>query len=161
MKLSVLYFSKSGVTKMMAEAVARGMREVEGAEVGVFSIEDVDMEFLKESKGVVLGTPTYHANPTWQVKKWLDETNRIYLVDKLGGAFATADYIHGGGDVAVSTILTHMMTFGMLCYSGGSAFGKPYIHMGPVAIKENKEDFVETFEIYGKRFASKASELFA
>lgn len=161
MKLSVLYFSKSGVTKMMAEAVARGMRSVEGAEVGVFSIDGVNMEFLKDSKAVVLGTPTYHANPTWQVKKWLDETNRLCLVNKLGGAFATADYVHGGGDVAVSTILTHMMTFGMLVYSGGSAFGKPYIHMGPVAVKENKEDYIETFEIYGKRIALKAAELFA
>lgn len=48
----------------------------------------------------------------------------------------------------------------MLVYSGGSAVGEPYIHLGPVALRENFEESKELFNILGKRIAEKCVELF-
>ena len=107
-----------------------------------------------------MGTPTYHANPCWQIKKWLDETSNTYLKGKIGAAFATADYPQGGADIAISTILMHLMVDGMLLYSGGSSQGQPFIHLGAVALKENFEESKAVFEVFGTRIAEKTKELF-
>ena len=53
-----------------------------------------------------------------------------------------------------------MMVFGMLTYSGGSAYGKPYIHLGPVALKDELEKSEDIFRTYGQRMATKAVEVF-
>ena len=58
MKLSVVYDSKSGNTKQAAEWIAEGMNQVEGVEARAFSIQSVDEEFVKESAGVVIGSPS-------------------------------------------------------------------------------------------------------
>ena len=52
---------------------------------------------------------------------------------------------------------------GMLVYSGGAAYGQPFIHHGPVALDAvgtHYEDAKELFMIFGQRFAEKAIELF-
>jgi Flavodoxins len=69
MKLSIIYFSKSGHTKEMAEIIANGMKSIPEIEVGIFDLDHIDDEFLAESKAVVFGTPTYYANTCWQIKK--------------------------------------------------------------------------------------------
>ena len=79
---------------------------------------------------------------------------------KVGGAFATADYLHGGGDLGIQTILNHMMVLGMLTYSGGGSFGKPVIHLGPVALHGHLEESKELFRLYGQRMATKTVSLF-
>lgn len=56
-----------------------------------------------------------------------------------------------------------MLVKGMLVYSGGAAHGKPYIHLGPVALDavgNHYEECKADFEIFGRRFAEKARELF-
>lgn len=94
------------------------------------------------------------------VKVWLEKSaGPCGLAGKLGGAFATADYIHGGGDIGVQVILTHMMVHGMLVYSGGYAYGVPVVHLGPVAISKSLEESTDTFFEYGKRMATKTKEL--
>lgn len=161
MKMTVLYHSKTGNTKKMAEIICEGMMSVSGIEVKAFSLEEIDELWIQESKCVVLGTPIYMANMCGAVKTWLEGPCRKYgLAGKIGGAFATADYIHGGGELGIQTILDHMLVLGMLTYSGGGSFGKPVIHLGPVAIKEHLEESRATFLLYGQRMAAKTSELY-
>ena len=160
MKCAVLYYSKTGKTQAMAEAIVQGMTETQGVEARALSIEALDEEYLSQCRVVVVGTPTWHANPCWQIKKFLDESGRLGLAGKLGGAFATADYQQGGPDLAIQTILTHLMVDGMMVYSGGGAFGKPYIHLGPVALKDTFEEGRELFVTFGRRMAAKGLELF-
>lgn len=161
MKMTVLYYSKSGTTKEMAEIIAQGMMSVEGVEAKTFSIDDMDEAFIKESKCVVLGTPIYLASLTGAVKTWLEgPCMKLGLAGKLGGAFATADYVHGGGELGIRTILDHMLVLGMMTFSGGGSYGKPVIHLGPVALKGRQEECTETFKLYGQRMATKAVELF-
>lgn len=161
MKMSVLYYSKTGNTKQMAEIIAQGMASTEGVEAKAFSIEEIDETWVKESKCIVLGTPVYMASICAAVKNWFETSAMKYgLPGKIGGAFATADYVHGGGELAIQSILDHMLVFGMLAYSGGGSFGKPVIHLGPVALKDRLEESKETFLLYGKRMAAKTLEIF-
>ncbi|MBQ0058475.1 MAG: flavodoxin family protein [Lachnospiraceae bacterium] len=166
MKLSVIYDSKTGNTKQAAEWIAEGMNSLEGVEAKAFSISSVDDEFVTESKGVVIGSPSYVASLTPDLHAWLLSSAKKYsFAGKLGGAFATEQYTHGGGSLVLQEILTMEMVFGMLCYSGGNSFGKPVIHLGPVGVNNNVEEhngmeqYKDCFEIYGKRFATKAMEL--
>ncbi len=160
MKISVLYYSKTGRTRAMAEVVAEGARSVPGTEVRLFPVDAIDKEFLEASKAVFFGTPTYLASTCWQWKKWFDEPAPCSLGGKLGAAFATANFAQGGADIALQTLLTHMMVKGMLVYSGGGACGHPYIHLGAVALQENFEASKPLFRIFGERVAGKARELF-
>lgn len=161
MKLSVLYHSKTDNTKEMAQEIVKGMETVEGVEARAFSIDAVDESWVKESQGIVVGSPTYLASVSGAVKVFLDErAGKLGLAGKLGGAFATAQYVHGGGDLAIRLILDHLMVLGMLAYSGGGAWGKPVIHLGPVAISGHLEEYRETFRLYGQRMAGQAVKLF-
>ena len=88
------------------------------------------------------------------------------MAGKLGGAFATEQYTHGGAELVIQSILTNELVWGMLCYSGGGSKGKPIIHFGPVGVNGNVEphngmdNYTEYFRVFGKRFAEKAAELF-
>ena len=167
MKLAVLYDSKSGNTKQAAEWIAGGMERVPGTEARCFSIEQVEEAFVKEASGVVIGCPVYAASMTAGMRSFLqNEAGKLGLAGKLGGAFATEQYTHGGAELTIQGILTIELVYGMLCYSGGASCGRPVIHIGPVAVNGNAdphngmEHYEETFKIYGERFAKKAKELF-
>ncbi len=152
-KIAVLYYSKSGNTEKMAGKICEGAIEA-GAEAKAFSIEDVDAEYVKDCDGILLGTPTYHGTYCAKIKLFLEEKfGALKPAGKVGGAFATAAYIHGGADTAVLGILNHMLFYGMKTYSGGGACGNPVIHYGPVGISGNIEDFEELFREFGRRFA--------
>ncbi|MEG1651010.1 MAG: flavodoxin domain-containing protein [Oscillospiraceae bacterium] len=160
MKITILYYSKSGKTREMAQVIAGGMQKQGNIEVGIFDFDNIDYEFLNESRAVVLGTPTYYANTCWQLDRWFDESHNCKLGGKIGAAFATADYAQGGADIAIQNIISRMLVKGMLVYSGGSANGQPFIHLGAVALKENFESSKAMFEIFGERIAAKAKEIF-
>lgn len=166
MKLSIVYYSKTGKTKEMAEVIAAGMRTCEGSEkleIRLFDLDNIDVAFLNESKAVVFGTPTYVASTCWQMKKWMDESasKGVTLGGKLGAVFATANYIQGGADTAVTTIINHLLVKGMLVYSGGASLGQPFIHLGAVAVNGHFEEAGKLFGIFGQRIAAKALELFS
>jgi NAD(P)H dehydrogenase (quinone) len=160
MKIAIIYHSKSGKTKRIGEIIREGIQEVNNFEVKLMSIEEIDYKFLKECRTVIFGTPTYYANFSWQLKKWFDESWGCNLEGKIGAVFATGDYLGGGADIALLTLINHMMVKGMLVYSGGSALGHPYIHMGIVALKDIDELLVEKTKVFGKRIATKTIELF-
>lgn len=162
MKLSIVYFSKTGKTSAMADEVARGMNSVDGIEVGIFPLDKIDADFLAESRAVVFGTPTYYANTCWQLKKWFDEDSKPYdLSGKLGAVFATANVQQGGADVAILTVINHLMVKGMLVYSGGSSLGQPFIHLGAVALRDTVDASKPMFYTFGARIATKCIELFS
>lgn len=162
MKMTVVYHSESGNTQKMAECIARGMMKVEGVEARAFSIDAVDTDYAVESQAIVLGAPVYAAGMSSEMKVFLDKKlGSLRVVGKLVGAFATARFIHGGGDLTIQALLTHLMVLGGMAYSGGGALGQPVIHLGPVAIGQESENFVELFELYGERMATQAVKLFA
>ncbi len=161
MKISIIYFSASGKTFEMAQVVAEGAHSaVPGVDVRLFELGAVEKEFLTQSAAVVFGTPTYASGPCWQLKKWFDEYREVNLGGKLGSAFATANYIQGGADAALLSVITAMTVRGMLVYSSGASLGQPFIHLGAVAVKDHFEEAKPLFKTFGERIAQKAAELF-
>lgn len=161
MKFTVLYYSRTGNTRKMAEKVAEGIRRQPTAEVKVCSIEEIDEAWLNASACVILGSPTYMADVAGAVKCWLETAGHNYrLAGKLGGGFATAHFPHGGGDIGIQSILHHLLVAGLVVYSGGDSLGQPIIHLGPVALSDDLVAYEELFRIYGQRMAEKAVSLF-
>ena len=160
MKISILYSSRTGKTERIANLIEEGVKRVQGIEVKVMNLNEIDKEFIDASNGIIFGTPTYYANMSWEMKKWIDESSSFNLEGKLGAAFSTANSIAGGSDVALLAILNHLMVKGMLVYSGGVAFGKPKTHLGYVHINEIEENEDENARIFGERIAKKVSQIF-
>lgn len=163
MKIAVIYHSVTGNTKKMGELIVKGMNCIEGVEAKCFPIEAVDAAFAKEAKCIVFGSPIYAAHITGQMMNYLlSEAGKLDLAGKLVGAYATAQYVHGGAELGIREILDHAMVMGALTFSGGGSYGKPFIHLGPVGIDHTMDinQFADNFEIYGSRMAQKAVELF-
>lgn len=167
MKISVAYFSSTGRTAAMAEEIKKGILAFDSTiEVGLFHITELtsynedNIAFVNDSAAVILGTPDYYAAEANQVKTWLD-TCPCKLNDKLCGAYATANFLQGGADIAIQSLLTQILVKGAVVYSSGTASGLPFIHLGPVCLKGQEEEAAELFQTYGTRFAKKATELFA
>ena len=159
-KAVVLYDSVSGTTQAAAEYITQGIRSVEECEVAVMPLGQADAEQIASAQGVILGSPTYMASASWRMHDWLQKNaHNLPLAGKLGGAFATEQYIHGGAERVLQDILTAELVYGMMVYSGGSAYGKPVIHLGPVGMSQNIAEFADLFREYGKRFALQLRKL--
>ncbi|MFP4020553.1 MAG: flavodoxin family protein [Halanaerobium sp.] len=161
MNLAIIYYSESGNTKKTAELIKKGAESFDAVKVKLMSIEEVDVDFVNSAQAVIFGTPTYMGDLSHQLKNWFDShSNQLKLNGKLGAAFATQRYIGGGATNALKTVLSHLLVKGMLAYSAGAAEGKPYTHFGAVCIEAGDQQQQERAEIFGRRVAKKALELF-
>ena len=103
--VSIVYYSNSGSTELLAKAVARGARSVEGTEVQLFPItgqqitqgrwEDPEvLKALSASDAIIFGTPTYMAGPSAQFKAFADATGSVWYTrgwkDKVAGGFTVS-----------------------------------------------------------------------
>ncbi len=152
MKAAVIYDSRTHTTERTASFIAEGIKAAGDIEVKCFNIDAADFDYLKQADMVVFGSPTYMASVTGKMKNWMESNaGKMQLAGKLGGAFATEQYIHGGAENAINEMLVFMLVMGMMVYSGGGSKGKPVIHLGPVGMSQNIEDFKELFVTYGSR----------
>lgn len=72
--LLIVYHSQSGNTLKMAEAVARGAREIEGVKVVLKKALESGAEDLLECDGLVLGSPEYFGYMCGALKDLFDRT---------------------------------------------------------------------------------------
>jgi flavodoxin I len=88
-KILVLYYSRTGNTEKMAEAVVEGAKSVGNVEVELSY--HVDAEDLSMFDAILVGTPTYnHAIPIDMERLFEDAAAKgISLQDKVGGAFGS------------------------------------------------------------------------
>ncbi|HAZ63543.1 MAG TPA: flavodoxin [Armatimonadetes bacterium] len=114
-KVLVLYDSRTGNTKLMAEYVAEGARLVESAEVRLRHISEADGQDLLWADGVAVGSPTHMGQPSWQMKKWWDECGVWGQADgRLGVAFSSEGGHAGGAMMTCLSLLLILMNFGIL-----------------------------------------------
>lgn len=152
MKVAIVYDSRTHTTEKVAGFIAEGLNSIADIEVKCFNIDEVDFDYIRQSNMVIFGSPTYMASVTAKMKSWLEaNAKKLDLAGKLGGAYATEQYIHGGAENAIQEMLVFMMVMGMMTYSGGAACGKPVIHLGPVGMSQDIDSFKELFVTYGKR----------
>lgn len=152
MKVLILYYSMYGHVHRMAEAIAEGVMEVEGAEVEMrrapetlreevlgkmgaletqksFShIPVASIKDLASADAIIFGTPTRFGNMCGQMRQFLDATGGLWakgtLVGKPGSVFTSTGTQHGGQE---STILSFHLT---LLHLGMIIIGLPYSFQG-------------------------------
>jgi NAD(P)H dehydrogenase (quinone) len=68
-KVIIVYESKYGNTKLVAEKIAEGMREVEGTETVINEVKQVDLKKVPDYDAILVGSPNYIGGPTGDIKK--------------------------------------------------------------------------------------------
>lgn len=158
MKILILFYSMYGHIYKMAEAVAKGVEEVENAKAILRRVpetlsEDVlnkmkaseaqkifshipvcTLDELASADAVIFGTPTRFGNMCGQMRQFLDSTGQLWaqaaLVGKVGSVFTSSNTQHGGQE---STILSFYNT---LLHHGMIIVGLPYTFQGQMRIDE-------------------------
>lgn len=115
MQVLVLYYSKSGHTKSLAEEIARGVASA-GASAVIRNTQEVTREDVLASAGIIAGSPVYFGVMAWELKRIFDEfiDIRRRMEDKVGAAFATGGHPTGGKETTIFSILQCMMIYGMI-----------------------------------------------
>lgn len=149
MKVLVLYYTKGGNTRKLADLVAAGVTAA-GAEVVLRSTAEVTKEDFRQAAGVIAGSPVYFGVMAWELKKVFDDMVGIRreMENKVGAAFATGNHHSGGKETTMFSIIQCMMIYGMIIVGDPmSASG----HFGVACTKEPGElAAAEGFEL-GKR----------
>ncbi|MEM2458959.1 MAG: flavodoxin domain-containing protein, partial [Candidatus Bathyarchaeia archaeon] len=88
-KILILYYSRTGNTEKMANAVAEGAGRIQGVQVEL--TYRATPEQLIEFDAIVVGVPTYHHDMTIDVKKLFEEAavKGVSLKGKVGAAFGS------------------------------------------------------------------------
>lgn len=142
-EILVLYYSHHGGTRLLAQAMARGIEQVEGmgarlrtvprvsavceateAEVPPSGAPYVELGDLSECVGLALGSPVRFGNMAAPMKYFWDSTAADWLkgslVGKPAAVFTSGTSMHGGQE---STLLTMMMP---LLHHGMILVGLPF-----------------------------------
>ena len=158
MKVLIVYYSLYGHVHRMAEAVAEGVNQVEGAEAVLRRVPETlrpdviekmgaveaqkalehvpicTVEELASADAVIFGTPTRFGNMCGQMRQFLDATGQLWaqgaLIGKVGSVFACSNTQHGGQE---STILSFHIT---LLHHGFVVVGLPYSFQGQMRMDE-------------------------
>ena len=158
MKVLIVYYSTYGHVHKMAEAIAEGVGEVDGAQAVMRRVPETLSDEVLEKMGavdaqramshvpictldelisadaVIFGTPTRFGNMCGQMRQFLDATGQLWaqgaLVGKVGSVFTSSATQHGGQE---STILSFHIT---LLHHGFVVVGLPYAFQGQMRIDE-------------------------
>jgi len=88
-KVIVVYESKFGNTKLVAETVAEGVTEVEGMEAVVSEVKEVDLTKMPDYDAILAGSPNHMGGPTGGIKKFIDSLGKLPLEGKRFAVFDT------------------------------------------------------------------------
>jgi NAD(P)H dehydrogenase (quinone) len=114
-KMLVIYYSQSGNTKKMAEAVAEGIKQ-QAVEADLKEVKAVKPEELLEYQGIIVGSPTYYGTMAYQLKELFDASVSFHgkLDGRVGAAFSSSANIAGGNETTILDILNAMLIHGMI-----------------------------------------------
>ncbi len=158
MQILVLYYSKSGNTKKLAQAIAQGVETVDGARAVLRNTSEVSKEDFLNAGGVIAGSPVYFGIMAADLKKVFDEfvSLRKKMEGKVGAAFATSGDPTGGKETTMFSIIQTMMIYGMVIVGDPmSATG----HYGTACEGEPDEKARENGGKLGARVAEIAGKL--
>ena len=133
-RVSVVYFSGMGHTRLMAEAVAEGAGQVSGTIAHLLPItgaqitegswsDSAILERLSQSDAIVFGSPTYMGGVAAQFKAFLDAASTIWLrqawKDKIAGGFTHSNSPSGDKQGTLLYLVTNAMQHGMIWVGTG------------------------------------------
>lgn len=116
MQVLVMYFSRTGNTKKLAEEIIKGVKEVSGVECLLKEAPEVTKEDFLSSDGIIAGSPVYFGGMAAELKQVFDKFVGIRgkMGDKIGAAFATSGDISGGKETTIFSIIQAMLINGMI-----------------------------------------------
>lgn len=158
MKVLVLYFSKGGKTKKLAEAIAEGVDSVAEAQSVLRNTEQVTENDFLESSAVIAGSPVYFGTMAARLKKVLDESISVRkrMENKIGAAFTSAGNVTGGKETTIFSILQALMIHGMIIVGDPMAASG---HYGVSCVGIPDEKNIEHARLLGKRVAELALKI--
>lgn len=139
----VLYYSRQGSVKQMAQYIARGIESIPSMEAMIRTVPPVSptieateacvpengapyvtLEELQNCHGLALGSPTRFGNMAAPIKYFIDQTSGLWLsgklVNKPAAVFTSTASLHGGQE---TTLLSMMLP---LFHLGFVILGIPY-----------------------------------
>ncbi|SHG37507.1 NAD(P)H dehydrogenase (quinone) [Desulfacinum infernum DSM 9756] len=152
MQVLVLYYSKGGNTRKLAEYVAEGVASVEGVRPLLRTTREVTKEDFVDSAGIIAGSPVYFGGMAADLKRVFDEFVgvRKKMENKVGAAFATSGDPTGGKETTILSILQCFLIYGMIVVGDPlSATG----HYGVACVGAPDEKTAENARKLGRRVA--------
>lgn len=117
-RILVAYTSSGGNTKGLAEAVAKGVDSIEGAQANLKMAKDVSREDFAQAKGIIAGSPVYFGTMSAELKDMFDRFVSLRreggMEGKIGAGFATSGHHTGGKETTILSILQAMLIYGMV-----------------------------------------------
>jgi NAD(P)H dehydrogenase (quinone) len=151
-KVQVIFYSMYGHVYKMAQAVVEGAKQVPGAEVSLYQVQELMPEDVLEKYGakaaktafakvpvatvdqladahaIIFGTPTRFGNMAAQMRNFLDQTGGLWmkggLIGKVGSVFASTGTQHGGQETTITSFHSTLLHHGMVIV------GVPYSESG-------------------------------
>ena len=134
-EILVLYYSRHGSVKTMADIIARGVESVEGAQARIRSVPPVSTvceatekavpdkgapyvthDDLKECAGIIMGSPARFGNMAAPLKYFLETTGSLWLsgtlVNKPAAVFTSSSSMHGGQEAALISMMIPLLHHG-------------------------------------------------
>jgi NAD(P)H dehydrogenase (quinone) len=141
----VLYYSRHGSTRQLAELIAQGIDSVSGCDARLRTVPSVstvteatqpeipadgapyvEAKDLEECAGLALGSPTRFGNMAAPLKYFWDGTSPQWLSGTLSGkpacVFTSTGSMHGGQESTLLSMMLPLMHHGMIL------LGLPYTH---------------------------------
>lgn len=137
LKILILYYSRFGATRKMAEHIAEGVEKVAGCSAILRTVPSVSpdnestepavpesgpayctIDDLKDCDGLILGSPTRFGNMAAPLKYFLDGTGGLWmqgnLVGKAAAVFTSTSSLHGGQESTLLSMMLPLLHHGML-----------------------------------------------
>jgi NAD(P)H dehydrogenase (quinone) len=158
MYVLILYYSKTGNTKKLAQLVADGVNSVSGVDALMKSTQEVTKEDFVNSAGIIAGSPVYFGIMASDLKRVFDEFVgvRKQIENKVGAAFATSAFWAGGNETTIVSIIQCMLIYGMIVVGDPmSASG----HYGATSVAAPDDKSADIARKLGERVAELCKKL--
>jgi multimeric flavodoxin WrbA len=135
-KIVIVFHSGYGHTAKVAQAVAEGSGGTLLAIDATGNLPAGGWEQLAAADTIVFGSPTYMGGPSWQFKKFADESSKVWFTlgwkDKLAAGFTNSATMNGDKYSTLMYEFTLSQQHGMLWVGMGM--------QGPNAKKHTRDD---------------------
>ncbi len=185
----VLYYSRNGHVKKLAEEIAQGV-ESAGMEARLRTVpavstvceataEDIPSsgdiycseQDLANCSGLLMGSPTRFGNMAAPLKYFIDGTAGLWangsLINKPAGVFTSTSSLHGGQETTLLSMMVPLLHQGMLLT--GIPYSEPSLHStssggtpygaSHVEAENLSSDEISLCRAQGKRVAQLAAQL--
>jgi len=158
MKILILYYSKGGNTRKLAEAISQGVSQVDGVEAALRHTREVTKDDFSTANGLVVGSPVYFGTMAAQLKQILDDFVgvRKKMENKVGAAFSTSGDASGGKETTMMSIIQALLIYGLIIVGDPmSATG----HYGTACVGTPDTGALENGRKLGRRVAELVKRL--